>query len=89
MRGRETASPFQQEQDEWQRKMWEEVALSVGRWLTDAQVDLSRPIRSLKQRELLGMAWAAIAAYHELRARRLRQLEATPDPRRSTLPDAA
>jgi hypothetical protein len=89
VKGRETPSPFQLEQDEWQQMMWEEVALSVGQWLTDAQINLSRPIRSLKQRELLGMAWAAIGTYHELRTRRLRQLEAAPDPRRPTLPDAA
>jgi len=85
VRGRETPSPFQQEQDEWQRKMWETVALSMGRWLTDAQTDLGRPIRSLKKEELLGMACAAIGTYHELRTERLRQLEAAPDPRRSIL----
>jgi hypothetical protein len=82
-------SPFQREQDEWQRKMWDTVALAIGQWLTDAQINLGRPIRSLKKTELLGMAWAAIGTYNELRAARLHELEAAPDPRRSTLPGAA
>jgi hypothetical protein len=86
---REEPSPFQQEQDQWERKMWEAVALSVGQWLTDSEINLSRPIRSLKQTELLGLAWAAIGTWNDLRAARLRQLEAMPDPRRPILPDAA
>jgi hypothetical protein len=69
--------------------MWEGVALAIGRWLTDAEINLSRPLRSLKRTELLGMGWAAIAAYHELRRQRLRQLERALDPRHPTLPDAA
>jgi hypothetical protein len=66
--------------------MWEEAALAIGQWLTDAQINLNRPIGSLKQNELLGMAWSAVGAWNDLRAARLRQLEAMPDPRQLTLP---
>jgi hypothetical protein len=68
--------------------MWEEVARSMGQWLTDARINLNRPVRSLKQTELLGMAWAAVGAWNDLRAARLRQLEAAPDPRQPILPGA-
>ena len=89
MKGREPPSPFQQEQDEWQREMWKTVALSIGEWLTDSQINLDRPVRSLKKGELLGMAWAAIGAWNDLRQARLRELEAAPDPRQPTLPGVA
>jgi hypothetical protein len=68
--------------------MWEEVARSMGQWLKDSQINLGRPIGSLKQNELLGMAWAAVGTYNDLRAARLRELEAAPDPRQLTLPGA-
>jgi hypothetical protein len=68
--------------------MWEEIARSIGQWLTEAQINLNRPIGSLKQNELLGMGWAAIGAWNDLRAKRLRELEAAPDPRQLTLPGA-
>jgi hypothetical protein len=86
MRGRKEPP---REQDEWQKKMWESVALAIGQWLTDAEIDLGRPIRSLKQTELLGMAWAAIGTWNDLKTARLRQLEAAPDPRQPTLLDVA
>ena len=62
------------------------VALSIGGWLADSQINLSRPIRSLKQDELLGMAWVAIGTYNDLRVQRAQELENAPDPRQLILP---
>jgi len=88
MRGRESPSPFQCEQDQWQEHMWNKVALAISEWLTENQIDLNRPIASLKKRELLGMAWAAVGTYSDARVQRARELENAPDPRQLTLPIA-
>jgi hypothetical protein len=62
--------------------MWERVGLAIGQWLTDAQINLSRPIQSLKREELLGMGWAAVGAYNRARTSREREMTNTAaDPR--------
>lgn len=83
---RKNPSPFQSEQDQWQQQMCNTVALSIGGWLADSQINLSRPIRSLKHDELLGMAWVAIGTYNDLRVQRAQELENAPDPRQLILP---
>jgi len=88
VRGRESPSPFQSEQDKWQQEMWNTVAMAIGEWLTDAQINLNRPIRSLRREQLLGMAWAVIGTYNDLRAQRARELENVPDPRQLISPIA-
>ena len=80
MRGRAAPSPFQREQDEWQRQMWDAVAMAIGQWLTDSQINLNRPIRSLTRNELLGIGSAAIGMYNDLRAERGQQLASRPEP---------
>jgi len=79
VRGRAGPSPFQREQDEWQQRMWEAVARAVGQWLTDSGINLSWPIRSLTREGLLGISWAAVGMYIDLRAERAQQLASRPD----------
>ena len=67
---RPSPSPYRQEQDEWDRQLWKATGLAIGRWLLDANINLSRPIASLTGAELTGMSWAAIASYHKLRQQR-------------------
>jgi len=59
------------------------VALSIGGWLADSQINLSR---QLKHDEPLGMAWVAIGTYNDLRVQRAQELENAPDPRQLILP---
>jgi hypothetical protein len=68
--------------------MWEVVTMAVGQWLTDSGINLSRPIRSLAKEELLGISWAAVGTYNDLRVQRARELENAPDPRQLILPIA-
>ena len=51
----------------------------AAQWLTDCGINLSRPIRSLTRQELLGISWAAIGTYNDLRAERTQQLAGRPD----------
>jgi hypothetical protein len=73
-------SPFRQEQDEWDRQLWKATGLAIGKWLTDSEINLGRPIRSLTQAELTAMAWAAITTYQDMRQRRERELTGRSDP---------
>jgi len=83
---RKNPSPFQSEQDQWQQQMWDAVAMAIGSWLTDSEINLGRPIRSQRREELLGMAWAGIGTRNDLRVQRARELENGPGPRQLTLP---
>jgi hypothetical protein len=67
--------------------MWETTGLAIGQWLTDGQINLNRPIRSLSRDELTGMAWAAIGAYNDLRASSCQEIaNNAADPRQLELP---
>jgi hypothetical protein len=41
---------FCEEQEQWDRGLCKATGLAIGRWLTDGETDLRRPIRSLTQR---------------------------------------
>jgi hypothetical protein len=75
MKSRPPLSAYQREQDEWQTQMWDQCTQAIGGWLLDAQIDLRRPLRSLKHPELAAMAVAAIGTYNDQREAR-RQEEA-------------
>lgn len=60
--------------------MWKTTGLAIGKWLTDGEVNLSRPIRSLTQAELTGMSAAAVAAYQKCCSARERDLKDRRDP---------
>jgi len=72
--------PYRQEQDEWNRQLWRTISLAIGEWLTDSQMNLNRPIRSLTLDELNGMAWTAIGTYNDMLEQRARQLKGRRDP---------
>jgi hypothetical protein len=74
------ASPFRQEQDEWDRRLWKATGLAIGQWLIDARINLSRPIQSLTAAELTGMSWAAVGEYLNRRQQRELELRSRPDP---------
>jgi len=59
--------------------MWAAVVMAVGQWLTGSGINLSRPVRSLTRQELLGISWAAIGMYNDLRAERAQQPASRPD----------
>jgi hypothetical protein len=61
----------QQELDAWQREMWRQIGLAIGRWL-EQRGRLHQPIKSLQLHELEGIAWAAVSEYGAIReAKRL------------------
>jgi hypothetical protein len=67
--------------------MWEAVGLAIGQWLTDAQINLERPIRSLSRDQLMGMGWAAVRTYVDLRLSKEREIASTAtDPNQLELP---
>jgi hypothetical protein len=57
--------------------------MTAGQWLIENGTNLNRSIRSLTRQELLGMAWAIIGKYNDLRAER-EQLEAQRVPSETT-----
>ena len=70
-------TPYQTEQDAWQRQLWRECGLAIGRWL-EQRGRLDQPIAALQLRELEGMAWACIARYTDLREARHIELSLAP-----------
>ncbi len=80
-----TTSALRQEQEAWDRELWAATGLAIGKWLTDGNIDLRRPIRSLTLAELTGMSAAAVATYQKRCSARERDLK---DHRGPLLPDA-
>jgi hypothetical protein len=72
-------SPYQQVQDEWQRRLWRTAGLAIGQWLEE-RGRLHQPIRSLQLNELEGMAWSAISAWLAVRETRRIELNLLPAP---------
>lgn len=70
-------TPYQREQDAWQRQLWRECGLAIGRWL-EQRGRLDQPIAVLQLRELEGMAWACVARYGDIREARRAELNLAP-----------
>lgn len=87
----EAPTRHQQELDVWQRQLWRECGLAIGRWLEQRGAAsagrLGKPIASLELHELEGMAWACVSRYGELREARRQELCLSPAPADPLKPD--
>jgi hypothetical protein len=66
-------TPYQRAQDEWQRNLWRECGLALGRYL-EQRGHLEHPIARLRLDELEGMALAVVARYLDIREAKRREL---------------
>lgn len=63
--------------DEWQRALWRDCGLAIGRWL-EQRGHLDQPISAFRLHELEGMAWACVARYSDIREARRVELNLPP-----------
>lgn len=53
--------------DTWEANALKEIAIAMLEWLDQDKVTWTKPLNKISLRETMGMAWAGMAKYTELR----------------------
>lgn len=59
--------PGQHVIDAWVSLALREMAIAMGNWIIESEIDQTKPIRLLSLPDLQGLAWVAQAKYSDLR----------------------